>query len=264
MSPDGFLLGVTGWPLARTLSPAVHLAMLRSAGLSGSFHILPVRPGLLGGSLSELFLAGFDGISVTVPHKTTVPPFCRHISPEASAAGAVNTLVRTPDGWTGHNTDPGGFLAAVDSIGAEPPFAIIGCGGAAAAVALALSSRGLEHLAFCRDPSRCRLAQAAPLESACEWIAGSSCSTIVNATPLGWEDGDGFPVREEALAGRLFLDLNYNPGWRWRNALAGLPCRVVTGERMLVEQAALAFSLWTGLRPDTSAAFRAIERSRGR
>lgn len=264
MSPEGLLLlGVTGWPLARTLSPAVHLAMLRSAGLPGSFHILPVRPGFLGVSLSELLLAGFDGISVTVPHKTAATAFCCRLSPEALAAGAVNTLVRTTDGWAGHNTDCDGFLAAVDSVGAEPGFAIVGCGGAASAVALALSARGLEYRVFCRDPSRCRLAQAAPLESAGEWIAGPSCSTIVNATPLGWDDGDGFPVEREALAGRLFLDLNYNPFWRWRNSLAGMACRVVTGERMLAEQAALAFTLWTGRRADTSVAMRAVERSRG-
>lgn len=264
MSPEGsFRLGVTGWPLARTLSPAVHLALLRSAGLQGSFHILPVPPGRLGGNLSELFLSGFDGISVTMPHKTTVPAFCRSLASEASAAHAVNTLVRSPDGWAGHNTDCGGFLATVEAVGAEPPFAVIGCGGAAAAVSLALSSRGLEHRVFCRDLTRCRLQQAAPIGSAEEWLAGCPGFTVVNATPLGWDDGDAFPVRREALAGGLFLDLNYNPGWRWRNSLASLSCRVVTGERMLVEQAALAFALWTGTWPDTSAAMQAIGRSRG-
>jgi shikimate 5-dehydrogenase len=73
-----------------------------------------------------------------------------------------------------------------------------------------------------------------------------SAGTVVNATTLGWNNGDSFPV-ERAIPGRFhFFDLNYNPGWLWRNRLRDRGIRVATGECMLARQAAESFRIWTG------------------
>jgi hypothetical protein len=84
-----------------------------------------------------------------------------------------------------------------------------------------------------------------------------AAATVVNATPLGWKDDDLFPF--EIPDGWFFADLNYNPRWNWRNRLLS-PVR--TGEKMLVEQAAESFRLWTGYTPGKELKSKVLERIR--
>ncbi|MFO8184615.1 MAG: shikimate dehydrogenase, partial [Candidatus Aegiribacteria sp.] len=89
---DKFKLGLVGWPLERTLSPAIHEEFFRSTGLSGEYSAFPVRPGTLESSLAELFSGGIRGLNVTFPYKMESAGLCDELEGDALRLGAVNTL----------------------------------------------------------------------------------------------------------------------------------------------------------------------------
>ncbi len=94
----------------------MHNAVLRTLGLNWCYVPLPVRPGTVGDAIRGMVALGFRGINVTVPHKRAVMPFLDEVAPEATAVGAVNTIVVERDArgavvLDGHNTDVAGFLA---------------------------------------------------------------------------------------------------------------------------------------------------------
>lgn len=249
-------LGLLGWPLSRSLSPLIHEAYLKSAGLGGSYSLLPVRPEDLSLVMGRLRSEGWDGLNVTFPFKSAAARLCIRIDADAESVDAVNTLVPVPGGWSGLNTDIGGFESSFQASGFEPPLLVAGSGGAGRAVAraaeilhidAALFNRGGRH--GCRDLSL--LDQA---------IRDTGRGTLVNATTLGWADDDPFPARPDLPETFSFFDLNYNPGWRFTKELRRMGRRVVTGEAMLVSQAALSFRAWTGVGASEQAGMDALGR----
>ena len=166
------LLGLLGWPVAHSLSPAMHNAAAAVLGLDVVYVPLPVRPEDVGTAVSALPALGFLGVNVTVPHKQAVIPFLDDLEPGAKAIGAVNTIViqqstnnneqltatnlqssisnpQSPvsslQSLTGHNTDWTGFLADLAEWGVEVngrDCLILGAGGSARAVAYALAQAG--------------------------------------------------------------------------------------------------------------------------
>jgi shikimate dehydrogenase len=246
-----FELGLIGWPLEHSLSPFIHGEFLRASGLAGRYRVFPVKPGRLGERLGELLEEGVTGLNVTFPHKKEAAGLCGELAGSAAGLNAVNTISCEDGVLRGHNTDTYGFGCYLDHCGLEEPFLVAGCGGAALAVDMVLHERGLPCSVFCRDPGRWRgLAKAAPLEELEDAARGSSRGTLVNATTLGWDNGDEFPVSGRSLEGMVFADLNYNRSWAWRNRLADISARVHTGEVMLVSQAARSFEIWTGMMPE--------------
>ncbi len=216
--------------------------------------------------LTRLRLGELHGLNVTLPHKQTVIPLLDELTETAQAIGAVNTIFVRHGRLTGDNTDAPGFLAdlrrLLSSIENRTSFMknsksalVLGAGGAARAVVYALVNDGWEVTVAAR-----RLEQAQELAcqypsqvASCAWPNLPKAALIVNATPLGmapdtgaspWPAGLPFPP--EAIV----YDLVYNPQETKlvKDArAAGLPA--VTGLGMLVEQAALAFALWTGCLP---------------
>ncbi len=223
-----FKAGLVGFPVSHSLSPEIHSLFLDFFGIKGCYRLHLVEPGNLSDFLIHAVAEGFTGLNVTVPHKLAAARLCDSLSSEAEAAGAVNTIVFSPDGLIGFNTDITGLRVALS--GMPSPFYILGRGGVAAAVAAAL--RGSDVTFLSRGES-------IPADKI------HAVGSVINATPVGWDDKDVFPF--DIPAGWSFVDLNYNPGWSWRNSLS---CPVVTGEKMLVEQAAESFHLWTGHTPD--------------
>jgi shikimate dehydrogenase len=219
------------------LSPGIHRLLFREAGLSGDYVLLPTGPRRLSSALEALRNGEYQGMNVTVPYKKRVFDMCDDRSPEALRTGAVNVLRASGRVLTGHNTDLEAFAGEATRL--REPFLVVGAGGASSAVAEALAGR--EFKVYCRTP---RNHSQRSLDQAAEGLKGSP-GTVVNATPLGWKDGDPFPVTPGR--GWTFMDLNYNPRWAWRNGLREAGVRVVTGEGMLVRQAILSFSYWTGL-----------------
>lgn len=247
------LLGVVGWPLTRTLSPPVHEAFMRACGIRGSYTVDPVRPDGLPAALRRLHSAGYAGLNVTVPHKTRAAGLCAGLSAEAAEIGAVNTLARLGNGWFGSNTDSPGFLRLVTRLGLCGPFLVVGSGGAARAVLHALRLLRADWTQFSR-----REGAGEPLDTLEARLGDAGEGTLVNATPLGWGDSDPFPAGAGAAAGWVFVDLNYNSSWRFRRDLEEAGARVVGGEELLVEQAALSFKAWTGVEPPPGAARAAL------
>jgi shikimate dehydrogenase len=247
MEADFLRLGLLGWPLRSSRSPSLHNRFLEQAGLRGDYSLIPVEPGNIGTALSSLHARGFLGLNLTMPHKTSAMEHCAEVDGAARRVGAVNTLLRTSRGWMGYNTDPDGFGQALERYRLYPAFAVVGCGGAGRAVSSELARRGLEHRVFCNSIG---LQGSLPLAALEDYARSGGCSTVVNATPLGWQEADIFPLDAEALRGKAFFDLNYNPRWAWRNGLPRLGVDVRTGELMLACQAAASFRIWTGVGPD--------------
>ncbi|MFO8183304.1 MAG: hypothetical protein R6U39_03950, partial [Candidatus Aegiribacteria sp.] len=227
------------------------------------YSAFPVRPGTLESSLAELFSGGIRGLNVTFPYKMESAGLCDELEGDALRLGAVNTLEHSGGVLRGFNTDAYGFRRCVDRLSLKEPFFLVGCGGGALAADLALAGLDIERTVFCRNPGGWRgLAEARPLRELEGKLQRSTGGTVVNATTLGWVDGDDFPVSPPSMAGTTFLDLNYNPDWSWRNRLAESGVIVFTGETMLVFQAAGSFEIWTGRVPDADKALRAVRSGR--
>ncbi len=257
-------LALLGYPLSHTLSPAMHAAGLRAAGLAGwSYSAVPVEPERLAEAVNTIRGGDYAGANVTVPHKQAVIPLLDGLTPVAQAIGAVNTLLKHDDRLIGHNTDAAGLLADLHAqavVLARRRVLVLGAGGAArAAVAAGLGAGAqLRVIARRRDQAQALVAGglAPPSLEIFDWTplgflrASDDCQVIINCTPLGmtphaedtpWLDGTPFPPRA------FVYDLIYNPpdtALTRRAREAGL--RAATGLGMLVEQGALAFELWTG------------------
>ncbi len=237
-----FQAGLLGWPVSHSFSPVIHSSFLRHFGIEGTYELFPVKPGEMPGLLIELGRRKFTGLNVTVPHKISAMGICDSLSPEAESAGAVNTLVFEPGDLRGYNTDIAGFQMMIRDL--PRPFYVLGTGGAAGAISAALKVSDVVFI-----PRGVGISKA----------NRPARATVVNATPLGWNDEDIFPF--PVPSGWSFADLNYNPHWRWRNSLKS---HVITGEKMLVEQAAESFRLWTGHTPGEKLKNRVLERIRGK
>ncbi len=271
--------GLIGYPLEHSLSPRIHNAALRLAGLPGEYSLYPVPPwpGENGFSIPRLLdglrSGELQGLNITIPHKQTIIPLLDDLTPAARAIGAVNTVFRLAERIIGDNTDAPGFWADVQRLWAgEPPrprrALILGAGGSARAVAYALLTHGFEVVIAAR-----RLEQANALRKSLATAGGGVQAVelspsaivqlkmpirlIVNATPVGmhphvdaspWPPAVSFPQRA------VLYDLVYNPTETLLVAQArraGLAA--ITGLGMLVEQAALAFERWTGRQAPRSA-----------
>lgn len=235
-----FRAGLLGWPVSHSLSPVIHSMFLRYFRIEGTYELFPVEYDELPVLLARLGRRNFTGLNVTVPHKRSAMKICDSLSPEAESAGAVNTLVFEPGDLRGYNTDIAGFKMMICDL--PRPFYVLGTGGAAGAISAALKVSDVVFVARGGVISK---------------VNRPARATVVNATPLGWNDEDIFPF--PVPSGWSFVDLNYNPHWRWRNSLKS---HVITGENMLVEQAAESFRLWTGHTPGEKLKNRVLERVR--
>ena len=277
------LIGVIGWPVSHTFSPAMHNAAAAALGLNWVYVPLPVRPEEVETAVCGLAAAGFRGINITVPHKQAVIPLLDVMETGAQAIGAVNTIVfaRRDDGSVrliGHNTDWSGFLAdlaALDVAVAERDCLVLGAGGSARAVAFALAQAGgrVQVLARRREQATELVAAIAPhvdrgtlmaselavLKTA---VSRITAPLIINTTPLGmipnpnttpWPETISFP------SGSFVYDLVYNP--RQTKLMQQAEAAGVgnsNGLGMLVQQGAYAFKLWTGEQPDVAIMRQAI------
>lgn len=146
------LLGVIGHPVAHSLSPEIHNAFIRAAGIDAVYVALDVEPRELARAMAGLRALGFVGLSVTYPHKEAVIRWLDALDPVARALGAVNTIVRDRRGRTeGHNTDGAGLVRwLTQEVGMEIAgrrIVILGAGGAARSVVRALWDAGPVDLA---------------------------------------------------------------------------------------------------------------------
>jgi shikimate dehydrogenase len=271
------LVGLIGWPVEHSLSPAMHNAAFDALGLNWRYVPLPVPPGQVKTAVRGLAALGFRGANVTVPHKQAVMPVLDSIVPNARALGAVNTLVigRRADGTStigGYNTDDKGFVGALRQGGFEPEdggnIVVVGAGGAARAVVFGLLWSGLGEIvvlnrtleraqALISDlsyhpPFAARL-RALPLTPETLVESARAADLLVNATTLGmWPHVEGsiWPADVPLPAHLTVFDLVYNPlETRLLRQARESGARAVDGLGMLVRQGAIAFEMWTGEGP---------------
>jgi shikimate dehydrogenase len=274
------LIGLIGWPVAHSRSPAMHNAAAQALGLDWVYVPLPVRPEHLPTAVSALPALGFRGVNVTVPHKQAVLPLLDRLDVGTQAIGAVNTIVVEADGrLTGYNTDWTGFQADLESQQIEVngrDCLVLGAGGSARAVVYALAQMGGQVQVLARRPQQAAALVAdlaanlpvsliveRPLPELPHAAAETDAPLIVNTTPLGmtphsnqsiWPDKLPFP------AGSFIYDLVYNPSQtRLMTQAQHSHCRASNGLGMLLHQGSQAFMLWTGHRPDLTVMAQAVK-----
>jgi shikimate dehydrogenase len=261
-------LVLIGSPVAQSLSPRLQNAALASAGLPLRYEALDVAPAELDARLREFVRDRVAG-NVTIPHKQAVAERCAELTPLARRVGAVNTFWPSTGGLTGDNTDVPAFAAvAATLLGREPRdlgIALLGAGGAAAAVCAAAGEwPGARVRIFARGQARAE-ALARRFSPNVEAVASvdaalQGAGLVVNATPLGRGEGDEVPAPAERLPpGAAVLDLNYRRGGTaWAHLVGDAGFHAADGLGMLVEQGALAFERWFGLKADREAMWSAV------
>ena len=248
-------LGVLGWPVAHSRSPAMHNAALTAVGLHGwRYQLLPIPPELLGETVPSLPRAGFRGANVTIPHKAAALALATDRTELAAAIGAANTLTFEPGGEIiADNTDAPALIAALPFLPRSRTAVVLGAGGSARAVVWALAGAGARDvLIWNRSPLRAR--ELADELGANALEAGQpppGADILVNCTSVGLDGGDPFsalPLTAGGLADYgCVVDLVYTPsGTRLIDAAADAGAVTVDGLEILVGQGALSFERFTG------------------
>ena len=264
--PNSFpLAGILGFPVVQSRSPVIHNFWLKQHGIVGRYVMLPVMQDQLEQALHGLPVLGFRGCNVTMPHKQSVMPLLHQVDPMARRIGAVNTIVVQEDGTlSGFNNDGVGFVQSVYE--AQPgwradtgPILILGAGGAARAVAVALLEHGATDIRIAnRTPERAEqmVAEIGGPVSVLPWIqrndAMADVALLVNATDQGMGDKPALDVSLARLQGKAIVgDLIYVPlETPFLAAARAQGNLTVNGLGLLLNQARLAFEAWFGVRPE--------------
>jgi len=307
LAKDGdILLGLLGQSLGHSLSPVIHQAFFDELGLSGRYDKIEVADAeQVPATLEDLAAGGYSGINVTIPYKLTVLPQLAALDESATLAGAANTI-KFAEQPTGYNTDTSGLaealsrlgLLAANAVSPASKVVVLGCGGAARAAIIAVSTLGFKKLVVLarnEDKARTMLDQlqgSAQRQSLIDNCAGArlvnfealahisksqsfgddlfaDTALVINATPVGQKD-DLVPdlliqfFAAIAEAEPSFVDLVYSKTETplCKAAREAGFAQVEDGKEMLINQARLAFKIWTGQLPDGELArTRLIERA---
>ncbi|GLY05550.1 shikimate dehydrogenase [Actinoplanes sp. NBRC 101535] len=262
--------GLIGTGIGASLSPALHEAEGRHQGLDLSYTLHDVDTP--DAALDDAERAGYAGLNITHPFKQQVIKLLDHLSPEARAIGAVNTVVFRDGRRHGHNTDAYGFTA---SFRANLPDAAnghvvqLGAGGAGAACAYAQLSMGVDRLTVVDPDARRRESLAAHLDDTRIMTAAperlpyliAGADGLVNASPVGMHAHPGIPLPAELLhRGLWVVDIVYMPvETELLRAARAVGARAVGGTAMCAYQAAAAFQWFTGRIPDIARMLRHLD-----
>jgi 3-dehydroquinate dehydratase/shikimate dehydrogenase len=245
--------GLLGNPVAHSVSPAMHNAAFRATHRDAVY--LPLAAADFDDFLTFADAFELKGASVTAPFKVDAFERAYECDPVSRRIQAVNTLRRDGRKWLGCNTDVTGFLAPLESAlaprGARAT--VLGAGGAARSVAVALASAGMRATICARRADQAQSVAALTGAETAPWPPDpASWDLLVNATPVGTApDSDATPLPGYPFqADKLVYDLVYNPPLTrlLKDAALG-GCRTLGGLDMLIAQAQAQFEWWTGQRP---------------
>ena len=265
------LAGVIGWPVVHSRSPRLHGHWLARYQIDGAYVPLAVRPEDFPQALAALAKLGFCGVNITLPHKERALELVDEADDVARRIGAANTI------WVGNekrlcatNTDAFGFIetlkaGAANWHGGAGPALVLGAGGAARAVIVALIDAGVAEI---RIANRTRARSDALADEFGDkivpwpWPAGAQAlegaALLVNTTSLGMEGQPPLDLGLDALAGQaVVMDIVYTPletGLLARARAHGLVA--VDGLDMLLHQARPGFEKWFGVAPEVDLALR--------
>jgi shikimate dehydrogenase len=266
-------LGVLGWPVSHSRSPAVHNAALAAMGLAGwRYQLLPVPPALLACTMRALHASGFAGANVTIPHKQAALALAHDAGEAAREIGAANTLSLLADGTiVAENTDAPGLLEALGRSPQGMRALVLGAGGSARAAVWALLAAGASEVSvYNRTPERA--VELARQLRARAVGAPEPADLLVNCTAVGLRSPSQrsqAPARAQRRAhsgdvaadelAQLGLSAQRLGDYGWvvdmvygdsdtalLAAARAHGAQVVDGLEVLVAQAALSLELWTG------------------
>ncbi|HSH08755.1 MAG TPA: shikimate dehydrogenase [Oceanipulchritudo sp.] len=279
-APAGKRLVVLGDPIAHSLSPAMHNAALQTMvgeflELAGwRYEAVHVPAAELAKALPILHAAGVAGINLTIPHKVRVLEIIEDVEKTARCMGAVNTLIRTPTGYRGTNTDGFGILKAIEESFhrslADGDIWLYGAGGAARGIVVACLEAGARRITILnRTTDRLReleadlRAQALPgldrvrfctLEEAPRDMDPDAI--LINATSLGLKSADPSPIDSSCLRpGMVVYDTTYGAVSQLARDCGQARVAYADGLSMLVWQGVKSLEIWTG-RPVPAARMR--------
>lgn len=286
-------LGLIGFPIDHSISPRLHCAALQASHLVGDYRLFPI-PNLPAGegplkSIIERIRQGeLDGVNITIPHKQNALSLVDELSSTVKAIGAMNTIYKKDGVLYAENTDVAGFINDLKRVGVEkkdtPGALVLGAGGAARAVSWGLLTEGwrviilarhfeqaqqvvdrlsqIAHAVYLYEDSRIST-QKLEIKAIQQLVIAETITLIVNTTPLGMTShpqGVAWPVEIPFPQGTTIYDLVYTPPETELIRLAhklGLPA--YNGLGMLVEQAALAFEIWTGVQAPRQAMWHSVK-----
>ena len=259
------LAGVLGNPIAQSKSPRLHRHWLRKYGLLGDYVPLHVTEENLETVVRAMPKMGFVGANVTLPHKIAVMQFADQITDRATLVGAANTLTFKDDGKIiADNTDGYGFMAnlkqnAPDWDPTSGPAVLLGAGGAARAIIVALADAGVTEILL-TNRTRTK-ADALRVEfgtriRVVDWVQAGNilegAATVINSTSLGMTGNAALRIPLDGLTkGTLVTDIVYSPlRTRLLEEAEAAGCTVVDGLGMLLHQGVPGFERWFGVRPE--------------
>jgi shikimate dehydrogenase len=265
------LAGVVGHPVGHSRSPRLHRHWLARHGLPGDYVALDVAEADLADVLRLLPKAGFRGVNVTIPHKLAALELADEATERAQRIGAANLLVFEEGRILADNTDGEGFLASLrhGAPGWEPaagPATMLGAGGAARAVIVALLDAGVPEIIL---TNRTRATAEALAEEfgerirVVDWLQAGNVleegALVVNTTSLGMTGKPELRVPLDGLSrGQVVTDLVYAPlETRLLREARAAGAVAVDGLGMLLHQAVPAFERWFGVRPEVDGDLRA-------
>lgn len=261
-------LVLLGHPVSHSISPRFQNAALRAAGIALEYQTLDVSPAHLADTMAMLGRERAAG-NATIPHKEALAALCTRLSPLAQRVGAVNTWWHEDGELVGDNSDVGGaamvmraFLRRHDD-GAR--VTVLGAGGSAASVICAAERCGVSQVrVFNRNSERAAhlVARFPDIARVAESVedAMNGSALVINATPVGLHEGDGFPIPLNVLPPDCgVFDLCYRANeTEWVRAAREAGHHAADGEGMLLEQGAIAFERWFGVPPDRGVMWKSL------
>lgn len=265
--------GLLGNPVEHTMSPVIHNNLAEMTGMNLAYMPFRVPEGFIGDAVKGAFALNMPGLNVTVPYKSDVIPYLKDIDPLAAQIGAVNTLVRTEDGFKGYNTDMPGLYRAMCADGVKTEgekVLILGAGGVARAVAMLMADKGAREIIILnRTVERARKIAEEVNEITGRSVPGDTKTIVkamaladyttlpedekylvIQATSVGMHPHDeAVVIAEESFYKRVHTgyDLIFNPSeTKFMKLVKAGGGRSFNGLKMLLYQGVIAYELWTG------------------
>lgn len=259
------IFGVIGHPIGHSLSPVMHNAVFKEKNINAIYLPFDVDPSNLEYAIKGANALNFSGLNVTIPHKISVIKFLDEISDEAKLIGAVN-VIKFDKKIFGYNTDGIGAIKAIEEkIGKikDKKIFIFGAGGAARAIVFSLILNGAEVVMTNRTLEKIEILkreiyeklnkeiEVVPLNNKIEEIL-KKCDVIINATSVGMFPNVNDSIIDENLIPekKIVMDIVYTPlKTKFLKFAENKNCEIITGEKMLIYQAAEALKIWLNLSP---------------
>ena len=259
---------VIGNPIEHSKSPVIHHAFAELTHQDIQYERVLAPLDNFAGTVHTLIAQGFKGANVTVPFKLEAFALAQRLTERAQDAGAVNTLIFTQEGIIGDNTDGVGLVRDItENLGVSikgKRVLLIGAGGASEGVLHPLLAAQPELLIITNRTLDKALNMVKRVEALDEMLyvsvnayafddlAGQQFDIVINATSAGLTDSQ-LPLPEDIFAsGALAYDMMYGRVTPFMAFAHQHGASVIDGLGMLIEQAAEAFYLWRGVRPDTA------------